>query len=150
MLFLYADLSLNILGTGVNFQIGVIIEIGFGVISSSMTALNHILVKTVPRFIDSRLSGTVVRKWFGSGTSTPATRSFHEAFSSKPQGPRDVESFGDDHTLNDGDFGGEGDFGWEMEGREAAHHSWEKHEHKTKDKELFGMDNTTALYFLCQ
>jgi hypothetical protein len=79
-----------------------------------MPALNHILITFLPKFIDSRFSGTIVSKYLGSGSSRssePTTKSFREIYSSILHGPatRAAEAYDDGEEMEEIRFGWKGD-----------------------------------------
>jgi hypothetical protein len=140
--FACSDTSSNInTGNGLGFQIGAVIEIGFGVISASMPAMNHILVKTIPESIDSWFNSTIVSKWFGSSSPKlkPSTKSFQEVFSRKIHGlgMHAVEAYDNDPTM--GDF----EFGLDVDGK-GAQPQWEKQGQKDVERQSPGMESLTS------
>jgi len=54
---------------GTGFVIGALTEVAFGVVSSSMPALNHILVTTLPRSLESMFGSKSIGGWFSSDSS---------------------------------------------------------------------------------
>jgi len=64
-------------GNGCGFIAGALTEVGFGVVSSSMPALNHLIIKVLPLILES-LGSTVIGSWFSSGSGN--TKSFKESF----------------------------------------------------------------------
>ena len=79
------DLFPNIIGNSVNFMAGALIEIGFGSISSSMPALNHILVTAAPRSLELWLGKSCLNKWLSGGSgSSSRKKSFKESFRYAP------------------------------------------------------------------
>jgi hypothetical protein len=91
------DWSLGLLttiGHGIIFVAGAVTEVGFGVISSSMPALNHIIVVTIPQSLSSlRLSGRF-GNWLSSGSDNSKSfkDSFHEYTGGTPRNNRGTES----------------------------------------------------------
>ena len=86
---------------------GALIEIGFGAISSSMPALNYILVTVGPRSLELWLGKSRLNRWFSGGSSEK--KSFKDSFRYAP-GPKSggnrttspLDSFSDEtreHTL---------------------------------------------------
>jgi hypothetical protein len=62
-------------GHGIAFVAGAVTEVGFGVISSSMPALNHVIVVMIPRRLS--LTGRFTH-WLPTGNSN--SRSFKEVY----------------------------------------------------------------------
>ncbi|KAF1812341.1 hypothetical protein P152DRAFT_33130 [Eremomyces bilateralis CBS 781.70] len=89
--------SYDPLWNGIGFQIGAVIELGFGVISASIPALNHILVKAIPILLDPWFSSTPINERFSSAnrTTKPKHQTFQEDFSRRIRGPsgRAVEAY---------------------------------------------------------
>ena len=69
------SLLLTVTGHGVVFVAGAVTEVGFGVISSSMPALNHIIVVMIPRALSSFGGSTR-----GLPTTSGNSRSFKDSF----------------------------------------------------------------------
>jgi hypothetical protein len=66
------------LGHGVGFCTAALTEVGFGIVSSSMPALNHLLISTVPRTLEAWFGSTRIGSWFRAESSE--IRSFKDTF----------------------------------------------------------------------
>jgi len=84
---------------GINFVAGAVIEVGFGVISSSMPALNHVIVVTLPKVLSfsGRLTGWLT-------TNSSRDKSFKEVYNSykgsDSENGRKVDSHDDEYHLD--------------------------------------------------
>ncbi|KAF1808895.1 hypothetical protein P152DRAFT_476982 [Eremomyces bilateralis CBS 781.70] len=115
---------------GIGFQIGAVIELGFGAISASMPAMNHILVKTIPTSLKSWINGksrsqnpsTANRK------TTPVNQSFRDVFSRNGPNVRALKTYDDEPTEV------EFDFGWESR-RKGTQSQWMEPGYEDLDKQ---------------
>jgi hypothetical protein len=70
------------LGHGIGFCTAALTEVGFGIVSSSMPALNHILIQTIPNTLDTWFGTTAIGSWLRSGSSrSKSGKSFPESSS---------------------------------------------------------------------
>ncbi|KAF2396914.1 hypothetical protein EJ06DRAFT_177948 [Trichodelitschia bisporula] len=93
--------SYDPLWNGVGFTTGSSIEVTFGIISSSMPALNHLLTKKLPNTVESVLGSERYTRWFGSGSSSDrqnAPRSFKDSFM---DGAKHISRVGNMHVPID-------------------------------------------------
>jgi hypothetical protein len=68
-------------GHGIGFCTAALTEVGFGIVSSSMPALNHLLIQTIPRVFETWFGSTAIGSWLKSGSSrSKSSRSFKESF----------------------------------------------------------------------
>jgi hypothetical protein len=89
-------------GKGVNFVAGAVIEVGFGVISSSMPALNHVIVVTLPKVLSfsGRLTGWLTTNSSNSKSFKDVFRSYKGSDSENGRGSPRVDSNDDDYHLD--------------------------------------------------
>jgi len=99
--FAVVHTDFRLVGTGncIGFISGSLIETSFGIISSSMPALNHLITTKLAKALENWVSASRIGRWMGSGSG--GIKSFQQSFHELTNRKTNLENMVDTRAYQD-------------------------------------------------